>query len=365
MSTRPRRLEDLRASDQDPRAARRARADEKSGRRRQAERARAGDDEHRDRCREGEGGAGAGPSQNASVASGERDHDRDEDGRDPVGQPLHGRLARLRLRDEPRDLGESGVGADAARANDEPTADVDRRAEDLVTRLHLDRHALAREQDRSTAELPSSTTPSVAIFSPGRTTKRSPTTQRSTGTRRSRPSASSRPTSLAPELEQCPERSSRTSFRASLEVPTGEDEGRHDGRDLEVDLLGGSAAVEDELETHAHARLPGAEEDEGDDRPAPRGEHADRDEGVHRRGAVLQVLPGSTVERPRAPERDRRREQQGEPLPVLELERLEHREQEHGERQRSRDDETPSERRGRIAFRAGLGRVGARPARAW
>ena len=50
----------------------------------------------------------------------------------------------------------------------------------------------------STAEEPSSTTPSVATFSPGRTTKRSPGTSRSTGTRRSAPSASSSATSFAP-----------------------------------------------------------------------------------------------------------------------------------------------------------------------
>ena len=50
----------------------------------------------------------------------------------------------------------------------------------------------------STAEVPSSTTPSVATFSPGRTTKRSPTASCSIGTRRSVPSASSTATSLAP-----------------------------------------------------------------------------------------------------------------------------------------------------------------------
>ena len=49
----------------------------------------------------------------------------------------------------------------------------------------------------STAEVPSSTTPSVAIFSPGRTTNRSPTTSRSTGIRVSTPSRSTA-TSLAP-----------------------------------------------------------------------------------------------------------------------------------------------------------------------
>ena len=52
-------------------------------------------------------------------------------------------------------------------------------------------------RDRSTADRPSSTTPSVAIFSPGRTTNRSPTWSPSIGTSRSPPS-SSRLTCLAP-----------------------------------------------------------------------------------------------------------------------------------------------------------------------
>jgi hypothetical protein len=52
--------------------------------------------------------------------------------------------------------------------------------------------------ERSTAEVPSTTTPSVATFSPGRTTKRMPTASASMGRRCSRPSASRMPTSLAP-----------------------------------------------------------------------------------------------------------------------------------------------------------------------
>ena len=50
----------------------------------------------------------------------------------------------------------------------------------------------------STAELPCSTSPSVATFSPGRTTKTSPGRSSSTGTRRSVPSAFRTAASLAP-----------------------------------------------------------------------------------------------------------------------------------------------------------------------
>ena len=50
---------------------------------------------------------------------------------------------------------------------------------------------------RSTADAPDSTSPSAAIFSPGRTTNVSPRRSCPAGTRRSRPSAPSTQTSLA------------------------------------------------------------------------------------------------------------------------------------------------------------------------
>lgn len=51
--------------------------------------------------------------------------------------------------------------------------------------------------EASTADVPSTTVPSVATFSPGRTTKWSPTASRSTGIRTSLPSRSTA-TSFAP-----------------------------------------------------------------------------------------------------------------------------------------------------------------------
>ena len=54
------------------------------------------------------------------------------------------------------------------------------------------------------------------------------------------------------------------------------------------------------------------------------------------------------MERPAAPEDDRRRELEREPLPAVELERRDHREREHRQRQRSGDEQSEAERRGRI-----------------
>ena len=79
---------------------------------------------------------------------GQPDDDRNEDRRDPVGQPLHLGLAALGFGDEPGDLGELGVGADAGRADLEPSSDVDRRADDAVAGAHLDGHGLTGQHRR-------------------------------------------------------------------------------------------------------------------------------------------------------------------------------------------------------------------------
>ena len=79
--------------------------------------------------------------------------------------------------------------------------------------------------DWSTAEVPSTTTPSVATFSPGRTTKRSPTCSCSTGTRRSVPSGREDRDVLGAEREQRGERGARAA--ASRETrSTGRRAGR-------------------------------------------------------------------------------------------------------------------------------------------
>ena len=61
---------------------------------------------------------------------------------------MDGRLARLGVRDEPGDLRQLGVGADARRPNDEASAGVDGGTGDGVARTDLDGHRFAREQRR-------------------------------------------------------------------------------------------------------------------------------------------------------------------------------------------------------------------------
>ena len=87
-------------------------------------------------------------SQPTRVSTDEHEHDRHEDRRHPVGQPLDVGLAGLRLLDEASDPGQCRVGADPRGAHDEPSADVDGRAGDVVARAHLHRDGLAGEHRR-------------------------------------------------------------------------------------------------------------------------------------------------------------------------------------------------------------------------
>ena len=287
-------------------------------------------------------------SQNTRVATASGDHDRDEDTGDAIGQTLDGRLSRLRLGDEASDLRERGVGADAEGANDESAAGVDRRAEDLVAGLYLDRHALAGQErlvDRGAALLDDAVGGDLLSRPDDESVSDLELVDRDTplaivGVEDAH--------LLGAQLEQSAQGGSRVSLRPSLEVAAGEDEGGHDRGHLEIEVLGGLAPAQDELEARRHPGLARAEEEQSNERPAPRRERAERDQRVHRRGRVLQVEPGCAMEGPAAPEDDRGRQQQREPWPVVELQRLDHRQQQHGQRERRGDDQPPPERGDRI-----------------
>ena len=202
--------------------------------------------------------------------------------------------------------------------------------------------------EASTAESPSSTTPSVATFSPGRTTNRIPTASWSVGIRISTPWAVAEDGDvLGAELEQRPQRGAGAPLGAGLEVAAGEDERRHAGGGLEVDVAGAVGALDGELERVGHARGAGGTPEQRVERPAEGGQDAHRDQGVHGRGAVPQVDPGGPVEGPGAPHHDRRGEREREPLPVGELQRRDHRHRDHRHGQHRGDDQALAQRTGR------------------
>ena len=91
--------------------------------------------------------------------------------------------------------------------------------------------------EASTADAPSSTTPSVAIFSPGRTTNRSPTA--SCVDRDPHLDAVAQDGDvLGAELQQRPQRGPGPPLGPGLEVAAGQDERGHAGGGLEVDVAG-------------------------------------------------------------------------------------------------------------------------------
>ena len=96
------------------------------------------------------------------------------------------------------------------------------------------------------------TTPSVAIFSPGRTTNSSPTASCSTGIRTSAPSRSTA-TSLAPSDSSARSAAPDAALGAGLEVTAEQDQHGHAGGDLQVDGAG-PAAAGPPGEAHPHAR---------------------------------------------------------------------------------------------------------------
>ena len=142
------RLERPGALDQDAELGAAADRRHQRGGRGQAERARAGDYEHRDggAPRGGAGQAGAQPE--AERRGGDADHARHEDGGDPVRDPLRARLAGLRLDDQPGDLGQQRVRADPGGPHDQPAAHVHRGPRHRVAGPDLGGHRLAGDKRR-------------------------------------------------------------------------------------------------------------------------------------------------------------------------------------------------------------------------
>ena len=259
-------------------------------------------------------------SQPASVSERDRDHDRHEDRRDAVGEPLHRRLAGLRGLDEARDLRERGVGADLRRAHDEPPVRCSRsRRRPRCRRATSTGTDSPVSSDWSTADSPSTTTPSVAIFSPGRTTNRSPTrSSRPARAPRRRRAARARPSRRA--RAACGSRPPSGASRAP----------RDSGR------AGSASSRRRRPRSTCRCRCPATSTTVDQSHAA---ERAERDQRVHRRGAVARARQRGAVEADAAVEDDRRRERERDPLPAGELERRHHREQRDRHRQDDREAE--------------------------
>ncbi len=348
-------LEGLGSLDEDAELGAAARPDQERRRRRQAEGARAGDHEHGDGGGERRSGPRAGAEPEAERRGGDDEDDGHEHSRDPVGQPLGGGLAVLGVLDEPRHLRELGVGPDARGPHDQPPAGVDRGAHDGVPDPDLDGDGLTGEHrgvDRRGALLDD---PVGGHLLPRPDDEPVADDEVGGGHAHLGPAAQHRHVA-GPQVEQRAEGRPRPPLRPRLDEAPEQHERGDAGRRLEVDRAGAVGALDDEAERVLHARVAGRAEEQGVERPAEGGEGADRDEGVHGGRRVPQVGPRGTVERQPAPHHDRGGEDERQPLPVLELQRRNHRHRDDGHGQHGRDEQAVAERPGGVG-RLGLVRV--------
>ena len=215
----------------------------------------------------------------------QRDHDRHEDRRDPVGEPLDLGLAVLRLLDEARHLGQLGVGADPGGADDEPAAGVDGGADDRVAGADLDRHGLAGEHrgvDGRGAVLDDAVGGDLLAGPDDE-----PVADRELLDRHQPLDAVAQHADLlGAERQQRAQRGAGAPLGARLEPAPGQQERRDAGGRLEVDVAEPVGALDREPERVGHAGHPGGAEEQRDQGPGERREHAERDQRVHRGRAV-------------------------------------------------------------------------------
>ena len=294
-----RRLEHLGSLDEDAELRAAPRADEQRRRRREAERAGAGDDQHGHGGRDREGGARAvGAARTTSVATARPSTTGTKTAETRSARRCTGALpvwASLTS----RPICASAVSAPtfvARTTRRPPTLTV--RAGDLVAGVLLDRASTRRSAaPRRPPRSPPRRRRRSRTFSPGRTTKRSPTRSSAIGIRRSPPVGVEHRDVLGAELEQRAQRRAGAAPGARLEVAAEQHEGRDDRGHLEVDRVAGGIARGDELERHAQSAAPAPRKQSATtDQPQAR-QRAERDERVHGRRAMAQVLPGGAVER--------------------------------------------------------------------
>ena len=232
----PGRFQHLRALDQDAQLRAASGSHQQGGRRGQPERARAGDDQDGDGGREGRGGRSAEQQPGGQRQQGQPDDDRHEDRRDPIGQPLHLGLAALGFGDEPGDLGELGVGADAGRADLEPSSDVDRRADDAVAGTHLDGHGLTGQHRRVHRRRARNHDAVGGDLLAGACDEYIADGELVYGNACFGRSVAQDSDVLGAQVEQCAQRRAGLPLGARLEIAPGEDEGGDGGGDFQIEM---------------------------------------------------------------------------------------------------------------------------------
>jgi hypothetical protein len=296
-------LDRLGVAEEHARGGAAAHGDRDRHRRCEAERAGAGDDQHRHRVDEGERQPRLGP-EDGPHQEGDGGHPHDdghEHGRHAVGEALDRRSAALGLGDQRDDAREQGVVADLFGPHHQASGAVHAAAHHAVPRSLRDRDRLAREIDSSTALAPRARRRRRAAA--GRTRRRVP--DGDTGKRHvdlaaalarrrvggARPSSADRGARPAPgaQLEHLPEQHQRHDHGGRLEIHRNPAAMGAEGSRIQPGREGGEQAV------------------------AKGGSGAERDQREHVELPRPQRAPAPLEERLSAPEHDGRREQELDP----------------------------------------------------
>ena len=342
-----RRFQDLGAADQDAELGASSGADEQRGGRGEAERARAGDHEHGHCGGERLDRRVVGGEPTDERDGGDHEHHRHEHAGHAVGQALDGCLAVLRLFDEAGDARQRRVFADAGGPHDEATGHVERGADDGVAGADVDRHRLAGHERLVDGRLPALDRPVGGDLPAWAYDEAVADHELGDGDEPLGAIGGEHARLLGAETGEGGEGPAGPLLGPRFQVAPGEQEGDDGDRHLQVEVPAGPRPGGAPRQAHRHAVLARRAPEQGPRRPGERGEHADRHERVHRRAAVPGGAGGGAMERPGRPQRDGRGEGEGEPLPVVELERGDHRERDDRNAQDDGDDEPPAENRER------------------
>ena len=244
--------------------------------------------------------------------------------------------------------------ADSPGLDDEPAADVDRRAGDLVTLADLDRDAFPRQQglvDGRAALDDDTVGRDLLARAHDEAVADLKLVDRQRAARL--PSGAENRRFLGAELGEGAQGGARAALRPRLEVAAGEQERDDDRGDLEVDLARSSRHATAGSSNGIFMPVSPASRKKSATTDQPQAASVPSEISVSIvAAAVAQVLPGGDVEGPAGPENDRGGELQRQPLPVGELERRDHPHQEHRQRQNGREDEASPQARRRILVAA-------------
>ena len=335
-------LQHLGSADENPQLGPSSCAHQQCRRRCEAECTRARDDEDSDSRRERRLHV-AGEKQPCEQREHGDHQDRGhEDGRDPIGEALHRSLARLRLHNEPCDVGEVGVCADTRGCHRQGSVDVDRGSRHRITRCHVNGHRLPCQQGGIDS----------ALARDDDAIGRDPLA-RSHDEYVADPHLRGRHLGLHPiddhrgflggQVGQRPQSLGGAALRARFEPSAGQQKDWYGGCHLEVEVRRTAMGSGEESVRHGVVECTGTAEHQCPQAPEIGGENADAHEGVHGRGAMSRIQGGGSMEGPGTPRHDDGGQGEGQPLPPRELQRRHHGHQRHGRSEHERDPESPAQ----------------------